>query len=51
MTIALVIILVFAVKTRQRINAYGKDNILWRRVKVVEDPNDVGDVEAWVSES
>ena len=50
MTAALIIILVFAVKTRQKINAYGKDNILWRRVKVVEDPEAVGDVEAWVSE-
>ncbi|XP_076158565.1 uncharacterized protein LOC143141736 [Alosa pseudoharengus] len=49
-TTALIIILVFAVKTRQRINAYGKDNILWRRVKVVEDPNAVGDVEAWVND-
>ncbi|XP_042562599.1 occludin isoform X2 [Clupea harengus] len=49
-TAALIIILVFAVKTRQKINAYGKDNILWRRVKVVEDPEAVGDVEAWVND-
>lgn len=49
-TIALIVILVFALKTRKRINAYGKDNILWRRLKVVEDPNAVEDVEAWVND-
>ncbi|XP_063068821.1 uncharacterized protein marveld2a [Engraulis encrasicolus] len=49
-TAALIIICVFAVKTRQRINGYGKDNILWRRVKVIEPEVADGDVEAWVND-
>lgn len=48
-TAALIIIMVFAIKTRQRINYHGKDNILWRRVKEIEDPNSPQDVEDWVS--
>ena len=50
--IALIIMLVFALKTRQKITNYGKSNILWKKVKVVEDlepPQE--DVEAWVSYS
>lgn len=46
----LIIILVFAVKTRKQINAYGKGNILWRREKPVEDPNAPPDIEDWVNE-
>jgi len=49
-TAALIIILVFAVKTRQKINNYGKDNILWRRVKVINPDVADGDVEAWVND-
>lgn len=48
---ALVIIMVFAIKTRMRINSHGKHNILWRRVKEIEDPNSPPDVEDWVSRS
>lgn len=47
-TAALIIIMVFAIKTRQRINYHGKDNILWRRVKEI-DTNSPQDVEDWVS--
>lgn len=46
---ALIIIMVFAIKTRQRINSHGKENILWRRVKQIEDPNSPQNVEDWVS--
>lgn len=46
---ALIIIMVFAIKTRQRINNYGKDNILWRRVKELDDQNSPQDVEDWVN--
>ncbi|TRY88155.1 hypothetical protein DNTS_029457 [Danionella cerebrum] len=48
-TAALVIIMVFAIKTRQRINSHGKDNILWRRVKEIHDENSPQDVEDWVN--
>uniref|UniRef100_A0A673LMK6 Occludin a n=1 Tax=Sinocyclocheilus rhinocerous TaxID=307959 RepID=A0A673LMK6_9TELE len=48
-TAALIIIMVFAIKTRQRINNHGKDNILWRRVKEMNDQNSPQDVEDWVS--
>jgi len=48
-TAALIIIMVFAIKTRQRINYHGKDNILWRRVKEIQDQNSQPDVEGWVS--
>ncbi|XP_065120015.1 occludin [Paramisgurnus dabryanus] len=48
-TAALIIIMVFAIKTRMRINSHGKDNILWRRVKEIEDPNSPPDVEDWVN--
>lgn len=47
--ICLIIIVVFAVKTRMKINAYGKGNIMWRRAKPVEDPNSPQDVEDWVN--
>lgn len=46
--IALIIMLVFAVKTRQKINNYGKSNILWRKVKVIDEMEPPQDVEAWV---
>ncbi|XP_023276945.1 occludin-like [Seriola lalandi dorsalis] len=46
--IALIIMLVFALKTRQKIRNYGKSNILWRRVKVIEEAPPQ-DVEAWVN--
>ncbi|XP_036384229.1 occludin [Megalops cyprinoides] len=45
---ALIIILVFAVKTRQKIGEHGKDNVLWQRVKVVEEVPANG-VEEWVN--
>ncbi|XP_066506514.1 uncharacterized protein [Hoplias malabaricus] len=48
-TICLVIIMVFAIKTRQKINMYGKENILWRREKVFEDPEPPQHVEDWVN--
>ncbi|KAM9338314.1 occludin [Symphorus nematophorus] len=49
-TIGLIIMLVFALKTRQKIGNYGKSNILWKRVKVINDmPEPPQDVEAWVS--
>ncbi|CAL8328007.1 unnamed protein product [Boreogadus saida] len=44
---ALIIMLVFALKTRQRIRGYGKSNILWKKIKVVDDLAPPGDVEAW----
>ncbi|KAF6714749.1 Occludin [Oryzias melastigma] len=49
-TAALIIMLVFAVKTRQKIISYGKNNIFWKRVKNVEEeaPQDVA---AWVNET
>ncbi|KAM3850347.1 occludin [Diretmus argenteus] len=48
-TAALIIMLVFALKTRQKIRAYGKSNILWRKVKVVDELAPPQDVEAWVN--
>ncbi|XP_026876420.2 occludin [Electrophorus electricus] len=48
-TFCLVIVMVFAIKTRQKINRFGKDNIVWRREKLVEDPNSPQDVEDWVN--
>ncbi|XP_029921575.1 occludin [Myripristis murdjan] len=48
-TAALIIILVFALKTRQKIQNYGKSNILWRRVKEVDEVAPPQDVEAWVN--
>ncbi|XP_072514592.1 occludin [Salminus brasiliensis] len=48
-TACLVIILVFAIKTRQKINSFGKENILWRREKFAEDLNPPQDVEDWVN--
>lgn len=48
-TAALIIMLVFALKTRQKIRGYGKSNILWKKVKVVDELQPPGDVEAWVS--
>ncbi|KAF0038945.1 hypothetical protein F2P81_009429 [Scophthalmus maximus] len=47
--IALIIMLVFALKTRQKIRNYGKSNILWRRVKVIDENLPPQDVEAWVN--
>uniref|UniRef100_A0A8C6TST2 Occludin a n=1 Tax=Neogobius melanostomus TaxID=47308 RepID=A0A8C6TST2_9GOBI len=35
--VALIIILVFALKTRQKIQHFGKSNILWKRVKVTDE--------------
>uniref|UniRef100_A0AAV2IV80 Occludin n=1 Tax=Knipowitschia caucasica TaxID=637954 RepID=A0AAV2IV80_KNICA len=49
MAIALIIILVFALKTRQKIYHYGKSNILWKKVKVVDEMAPPQDVEAWVN--
>ncbi|KAM4635004.1 occludin [Polymixia lowei] len=48
-TAALIIMLVFALKTRKKIINYGKSNILWRRVKVIDDTAPPQDVEAWVN--
>lgn len=50
-TICLIIMLVFALKTRQRIQNYGKSNILWKKVKVIDEVEPPRDVEAWVSDS
>ncbi|XP_072848720.2 occludin [Pogona vitticeps] len=45
MVAALIIIIIFAVKTRSKINYYGKTNILWDQTKDLEEaPN----VEEWV---
>ncbi|KAM9306508.1 occludin [Pholidichthys leucotaenia] len=49
MTVALIIMLVFALKTRQKIGKYGKSNILWKKVKVVDNMAPPQDVEAWVN--
>uniref|UniRef100_A0A673CNL7 Occludin n=1 Tax=Sphaeramia orbicularis TaxID=375764 RepID=A0A673CNL7_9TELE len=46
---ALIVMLVFALMTRKRIQEYGKSNILWRRVKVIDDNAPPQDVEAWVN--
>lgn len=46
---ALIIILVFALKTRKKIINYGKSNILWKRVKAVDEMAPPDDVEAWVN--
>ncbi|KAF7647175.1 hypothetical protein LDENG_00176280, partial [Lucifuga dentata] len=47
-TVALIVMLVFALKTRQKIQNYGKSNILWKRVKREDEvPPPPGDVEAW----
>ncbi|XP_056146559.1 occludin [Lampris incognitus] len=48
-TAALVVMLVFALKTRQKIRNYGKSNILWKRVKVIDEDVPPQDVEAWVN--
>lgn len=48
-TIALIVMLVFALKTRQKIGNYGKSNILWKKVKVIDEMEPPRDVEAWVS--
>ncbi|KAJ8392767.1 hypothetical protein AAFF_G00072510 [Aldrovandia affinis] len=44
----LIIMLVFAVKTRQKIINHGKENILWERVKIVEEVQPDG-IEEWVN--
>lgn len=46
--VALIILLVFAVKTRQQIRRWGPERILWEEVKVVNvgHHNSVGE---WVS--
>lgn len=49
-TICLIIMLVFALKTRQKIQNYGKSNILWKKVKVIDEVEPPRDVEAWVSD-
>lgn len=45
--VALIILLVFAVKTRSKIRNWGRDRILWEEVKVIHDVghNSVGE---WV---
>lgn len=48
---ALIVILVFAFKTRQKINSYGKSNILWKKVKVVNEMPSPDGVEEWVSDA
>uniref|UniRef100_UPI0037E75BC9 occludin n=1 Tax=Semicossyphus pulcher TaxID=241346 RepID=UPI0037E75BC9 len=47
--IALIIMLVFALKTRKKIQNYGKSNILWKKVKVIDGTEPPQDVEAWVN--
>uniref|UniRef100_H3D7N8 Occludin a n=1 Tax=Tetraodon nigroviridis TaxID=99883 RepID=H3D7N8_TETNG len=49
-TIALIVMLVFALKTRQKIGNYGKSNILWKKVKVIDEMEPPRDVEAWVND-
>lgn len=49
-TIALIIMLVFALKTRQKIRNYGKSNILWKNVKIIDEMEPPRDVESWVSD-
>lgn len=49
--VALIVMLVFALKTRQKIRNYGKSNILWKKVKVLDDTAPPPDVEEWVSDS
>lgn len=46
--VALIILLVFAVKTRSQIRRWGRDRILWEEVKVINDGphNSIGE---WVS--
>lgn len=46
--VALIILLVFAVKTRSQIRRWGRDRILWEEVKVISDGphNSIGE---WVS--
>ncbi|XP_034565991.1 occludin [Notolabrus celidotus] len=48
-TLALIIMLVFALKTRQKIQSFGKSNILWKKVKVIDEMEPPQDVEAWVN--
>lgn len=48
-TAALIIMLVFALKTRQKIQKFGKSNILWKNVKAVDDLAPPQDVEEWVN--
>ncbi|XP_061589155.1 MARVEL domain-containing protein 2 [Cololabis saira] len=48
-TAALIIMLVFALKTRQKIRNYGKSNIFWKKVKVIDEVTPPQDVEAWVN--
>ncbi|KAJ8260865.1 hypothetical protein COCON_G00165880 [Conger conger] len=47
-TIGLIILLVFAVKTRKMIGSRGKENVLWERVKMI-DPAQPGGIEDWVN--
>ncbi|XP_054468297.1 LOW QUALITY PROTEIN: occludin [Anoplopoma fimbria] len=47
--VALIIMLVFALKTRQKIRSFGKSNILWKKVKVINEMEPPQDVEAWVN--
>ncbi|KAM6976185.1 occludin [Tautogolabrus adspersus] len=47
--IALIIMLVFALKTRQKLQHFGKSNILWKKVKVIDEMEPPQDVEAWVN--
>ncbi|XP_068429674.1 occludin [Clinocottus analis] len=47
--ICLIIMLVFALKTRQKISNFGKSNILWKKVKVINEMEPPQDVEAWVN--
>ncbi|XP_037548368.1 occludin [Nematolebias whitei] len=51
-TAALIIMLVFALKTRQKIQSFGKSNIFWKKVKPVDDigPPQGTSVEAWVND-
>uniref|UniRef100_A0A3Q0SKZ2 Occludin a n=1 Tax=Amphilophus citrinellus TaxID=61819 RepID=A0A3Q0SKZ2_AMPCI len=49
-TAALIIMLVFALKTRQKILNFGKSNILWKKVKIIDDLGPPQDVEEWVSD-
>ncbi|KAJ8287117.1 hypothetical protein GJAV_G00047840 [Gymnothorax javanicus] len=47
-TIALIIMLIFAVKTRKKIGNHGKENVLWDKVRMVDEPQPAG-VEDWVN--
>ncbi|KAJ8285533.1 hypothetical protein GJAV_G00027910 [Gymnothorax javanicus] len=47
--VGLIILIVFAARTRQKIRRHGKANILWEEVKLVGDSKSHGDIGEWVN--